>query len=484
MNLLRNNALYFAVLFGIVIFFFHRAFSIGFFQDDYFFIHQSQAGNVREFINFFNPLRTYSFKPLASEVFYFLLGLLRYNVLAGHVFVFLTYFLGLYFLYRVLKDIVKKDGLAKLIVFLYAIHFSHVFQLYWFATFQEVLVFTALTGSFFWYLRKKIVISLLFFTAALLSKETAVLFAPFLILFEGMRQRSLVPNHKRVLALYVAFATGFYLIFSYSLKYVTALDNYAIQPTNIKLFVNNSMWHMLWSMGAPNFMPDVLRSVFSPPLPEFQKYLAQRDFQFYLASYLPYLGGFFLYLLFLLLSLRQKIMRLIPLVLFSLVSFFLFLGPILFFPHKWMVRLMIPSVFIACIIGYLLFEGLKRKGTLRWLGFLVVVLYVVSSFFGTRLHESSSVYLLENRIYANVSTYMKAHKKKILKTSGVFFLDRPDKKGEETFWGQSKKLKSSLWDQYFLSFYFPERNMKAYYNFETKKAPPGVYIVPSYVLLQ
>jgi len=484
MKFLRSELAFFLLLFLLILVLFHTAFGIGFFQDDYFFVHISRADTLGQFLNFFNPIRTYSFKPLASEVFYFLLRLFQFNTFLGHVVVFFVYFAGLYFLFESVKSVFKDSRLARLTVILYAVHFSHVFQLYWFATFQEVVVFTALSGSFLLYLRKRYIPSLVFFTAALLSKETATLYAPFLILYEIVRGRLLWPKKQvKILFVYVCLAGIFYLIFSYSLQYVTSLDNYKFQISNLKLFFNNAMWHFLWSLGVPNFMPDVMRSVFSPPLPEFQKYLKQPDFQLYLVTYLPYLGVLALYLLALLTVLKKKILNLIPLTLFCLTSFFLFLGPILFFPHKWMVRLMTPHIFVSLLLAYLLYEGIKKNEILKWVAYAVILFYIVSSFFGIKLHESSSVYLLENRFFTNVSNYMKTYKNTIIKKEGIYFVDNK-KKIQEIYWGQSKKLKSSLWDQFFLSYYFPGKQMKAYYNFETKEIPKNVYVIQSEILLR
>lgn len=484
-KLFSNDRIFFTILFVLVLLLFRKAFTIGFFQDDYFFIHHSQVQNIGDFLQMFSPIRTYSYKPLASEFFYFFLGLFNYSRFIGHSVVFTMYFTGLVYLYLVLKSIFKNADLAKLTVLIYAINFTHVFQLYWFATFQEVVVFTSLTASLYYYLQRKILISTVLFIAALLSKETAVLYAPFLILYEMIQQKALLPKeHKKNLLVYVITAGIFYLIYQYSLTYVTVLDNYKIDPTNYKLVINNAIWHLLWALGLPNFMPDVMSSIFAPPLPVFQKYLEDKTTRTYFMLLAVFLPLFFISVVAYFFLDRKKIVKNILFFLLLITCFFLFLGPILFFRHKWMVRLMIPQIFVSIFMATVLFDLIKRSTITKYLASTVIVLYCVLMIVGVSLHESSSVYLLENNIYEKTSNYFKEHKSKIVQYDAIYFQDEKSRDGGETFWGQSKKLKSSLWDQYFVTYYIPEKTMKVYYSFETLKPPKNAYIIKSPIFLR
>jgi len=197
-NIFKKERNFFLFIFGLVLIFYYKAFSIHFFQDDYFFLTITKINNLQGFFNFFSPIRSISFRPIPSESFYFLLSLLNYNTFIGHVSVFITYFFGLYFFYQCIKLVSKNSLLAQIVVFLYAINFSHVFQLYWFTSFQEVVLFTALTGSFFFYLRKKFWQSLVFFIIALCSKETALFYPIFIFLFEFFLQKNYLLRKKRL----------------------------------------------------------------------------------------------------------------------------------------------------------------------------------------------------------------------------------------------------------------------------------------------
>ncbi|PIP14845.1 hypothetical protein COW98_00475 [Candidatus Roizmanbacteria bacterium CG22_combo_CG10-13_8_21_14_all_35_9] len=472
---------FFIVLFSTVLLFFHQAFKIKFFQDDYFFISISQPKNITDFLHFFSPIRTYSFKPLSSELFYFFLKLFNYNFFIGHLTVFITYFFGLYFLYQCVRIVSKNNLFAKLSVFLYAINLTHVFQLYWFATFQEILLFTALTASFYFYLKKKIPVSLVFFLIALLSKETAILFIPFLLLYDFVFNKKEITK-KSYFLIYFLTAFYFYFIYRLSLTYVTENANYSINLTNLRMIINNAMWYLLWAVGMPNFVPNFMQSIFKPPLPIFQEYWKQTDFQIY--SFLLLISWLILLVSFLILLVKKKnvIKSVFNWGLFCLISFYLYLGPILFFPHKWIVRLMLPQIFISVFFAYILWQLINAKGITKNLAIVYLVIYVLVSYFGVRLHQSSSLYFLENQIAEKATQYFQEHKKEILKYDAIFFRDLPLIR--EEIWGQSIKLKDSLMDEHFLSYFFPEKKLKAFYSFETKSPPKNSYLINSFLLLK
>lgn len=136
-----------ALLIGLtVLLLFFRAFSLPYFADDYFFLTKTSVHSYTDILNWFNPLRGEFFRPLSSEVFY---GLTRYTPpFFAHCIVFGVFFIGLFLLYKIVaRHISSRVGLLS--VFLYAVHFSHVYRLYWLATFQEVLMVTFLLLSFF-----------------------------------------------------------------------------------------------------------------------------------------------------------------------------------------------------------------------------------------------------------------------------------------------------------------------------------------------
>jgi hypothetical protein len=484
LKIINNDVFFFSLLFLFVLFLFKNAFSVQFFQDDFFFLKISNAKSFSDFVNFFLPIRTYSYKPLATEVFYFFLISIGKNIFIGHLVVFVVFFVGLYYLKKTIMLITGNNLLSKLTVFLYAISFIHVFQLFWFATFQEVVVLTCLILSFYCYQKNKMFLSALFFLAALLSKETAILFTVFLVGFELIFRKKTFIKKLPFLLMNILMAAVFLLVYKYSLSNVTSLDNYKFQFNNPKLILNNLMWYFLWSLGFPNFMSDVFKSFPFQPLPDFWKAFTSFEFKIYFYSLITYFLIFFIFLAIFVKKNNIKIIKILKACFYSLIGFFIFLGPILFFSHKWMVRLTLPLVFIVLLQAYLVFLFLSSKEKLfRLFAYMIIALFIFWNFFGIKVHESSSVYNLENKISKNADVYFNLHINEILKHKYLFFYDLYWKNKLYNPWGGSEKLKNTFWDQYFIHYYFPNSNITALYNFENKIIPPDSFIATSSEIL-
>lgn len=480
LKLISSDIFFFSTLFLLAIFLFKNVFSIQFFRDDFFFLKISDVKSFTGFINFFSPIRTYSYKPLATEVFYYFLISIGKNIFIGHLFVFTVYFIGLYYLKKTIMFLTNNSLFSKLTVFFYAISFIHVFQLSLFATFQEVLLFTCIVLSFYYYQKNKILLNLLFFFGALLSKETAILFIVFLTSFEFIYKKNTFVKKLPFLITNILLATIFLFVYKYSLTSVTSLDNYKLQFNNPKLIINNSMWYFLWSLGFPNFLSDVFRSFPFQPLPDFWKAFATIEFKIYFYSLITYYLIFFIFLTIYISKNIHRIKKILIISFYSLLSFFIFLGPILFFSHKWMVRLMLPLIFVILLQVYFVFLFISSKEKIfKFFAYSIITLFIFWNFFGIKVHESSSGYNLENRIFKNASIYFDKNKNEILKHKYLFFYDYNRKKELSAPWGGSEKLKNTFWDQYFIHYYFPNTDIVALYNFEKKIIPLDSFVATS-----
>ena len=89
-KILNSELAFFTSLYTLITLIFLKAFTIHFFADDYFFLQISRVNTIGDFIHFYSPIRDYSYKPLASETYYYLLHLMNTNVVAGHIIMFLT----------------------------------------------------------------------------------------------------------------------------------------------------------------------------------------------------------------------------------------------------------------------------------------------------------------------------------------------------------------------------------------------------------
>lgn len=451
------------ILFLFSLFFFKNAFNIYFINDDFFFLKISHISNIKQFINFFNPYRDFFYRPLSTEIFYFLIHNLKYNLFLSHLIVFIFYFIGIYFLNKIIFLITKNKILSYLTTFLYAISATHVFQLYYLGTFQEISAFTFLTLSFYMLLKKRDIFSYIFFILGLLSKENAIFFISFYILFSIIVKKE--KNYKYFLNL-IIFGVIFYFFYKSGITNVTQIDYYKLS-LNIKLIVNNILWYLLWSIGFHNFLPDYFPSIFKPPINEFYKIL--NDFPIIKMSLILIILYWIIFIslvIFIIIKSNKKTkLNYLNIIFINLIFFLIFLGPILFFMHKWMVRLTIPLIFISFIQGYFLLLFLQNKSIiLKFFSIFLITIYFIFNYLNTKIFEEFSLYNLESRFSKNTAIYIKNKKNEILNYNCIFFKDESFHKTNP--WGGSKKLKITLSDQNFIKFYIPEKEIKVYYEFE------------------
>ena len=434
------------ILFGVVLFLFRGAFSTYIFQDDFFLFASSRILDL-------GPFKNYGFyRPIGIELFYFLAGHIN-NLFLTRLLVFSVFFTGLFFLYKIILFLTKNWKLAFLTISIYAINFTHVFQLYWLATFQEVAVFcfSAITAYFF--LKNKRLVSIIFFLLALLSREQAMVL-PFILL--------LLTRNIRRTAIYFLIAASFFVLYIINYSHVAVRPEYA-PSINPRLIFNNLIWYSLWTLGLPNFIPDFLHSIFSIPGQSF--WIAINN-----AKAWPYLifWGIFTGILGLTVAMTKNI-KIILMGVFCLLGFLIYVLPMSIIVHKWMVRLTIPVIFSSLFLAYLMVNSK------RWLAIPLVAFYVLYNFLAIPVHENTSTYKYESKIVQNVAL-------NILDKDfeSVCFSDEIK---PENGWEGSKKLKLTLFDQWFLTYYFPNQKKRAFYGFETGVYPSDCLIIPAPAIL-
>ncbi|KKP63201.1 MAG: hypothetical protein UR56_C0001G0008 [Candidatus Roizmanbacteria bacterium GW2011_GWC2_34_23] len=470
--------MFFVLLFAFTTFLFKNAFSTYFLNDDFFFLKITRINSFSQFVNFFSPIRQYSYKPVSTEVFYFLIHLFNENIFIAHLLGFFVFYIGIYYLYKIIFFLSKNKILAYLTTGFYAINFTHVFQLYYLGTFQEVFLFTFLAISFYKLLTGKNTQAIIFFILALLSKETAVLFVPFLIIFKLFVNKKI--SWKKLVP-YLILGLLFTFIYQYSLNYVTSLDNYKI-TSNLRLVINNFLWYFLWALGLPNFTSLYFTSILKPPVPEFYKMLSNfPEIKTFYLLLISYYSLFLILLIYFFTKQIKQLRRFFYLFILLFVYFFIFLGPILFFEHRWMVRLTLPLIFIVLIQTYLITNFIKAGKILRLISFILIIFYLILNILGVFIHESSGTFLLESRFTTSAKKYLAKNKKEILKHKYIYFIDKiaivpiP--------WGGSEKLKVTFGGQNFIDHYFPGSKIKAIYGFEDKKIPKDAFVVNSFDIL-
>lgn len=467
-----KDTIFFSVLFGLTLFIFRKSFTMGLFQDDFFFLKKSNISSFMEFINFFNPLRDVFYRPLSSEVFYYMIHLSGSNLIFGRIIVFLTYFFGLFYLFKIMSHFFSQK-IGIIITFIYAINFTHVFQLYWFATYQEVLLFTLCLLTFYLWINNKKKGALFIYIFALLSKETAFFLSLIIVSYElylSVKKKRKIKVCREVLFLIVISAV---MLFIYKIggSNVVTLENYSIK-LNPKLVINNFIWYGFWSLGFPNFMP-IYSSSFFRPLPEFWNIISKSPYNLYFFLMIIFnIVIIFLIMLFLFIKKTRKTM--FSILAISLTIFIIFIFPSFFIIHRWMVRLTMSFIGIAIIYGWVLSKFMFSKSSLlKIFSIIFLFIYVSWNYFGVQVHESSGLFNQEKNIFSNAKVIFRDINSK--KLTSLFIKDNKNDEINPL----SKTLYNSFHDQDALDYFFPNRNIKIIYDFNALKEPSNSVIINS-----
>ncbi|EKD80136.1 MAG: hypothetical protein ACD_40C00193G0001 [uncultured bacterium] len=229
----------------------------GFSQDDWFHLTISQARNVGEFLNFFNPagVSWIFFRPLSTQLPYWIatsffgLAIAPYFL---HTLMLLIHVLNSYLVIKISRKYLHQH-LPILLGFFYVISNIHFLSLFYIGAIQELIstFFSLLTIFLFLRARRTSQITLAVLTVcALLSKELALRLPLILLFLAYLRERNLLRTLKAVsgpllvtaayLVLRLVIHTGGALEYSLVLSPATALAT--------------TMWYGLFALGFPEYL--------------------------------------------------------------------------------------------------------------------------------------------------------------------------------------------------------------------------------------
>ena len=480
-NLIKQNKyilVYFIFLFSLILFFMKGAFVVDIYVDDFFFFKISKANSIGDFMNFFSPIRNYFYRPIPTELFYFIINILNKNLFIAHLISFFTYFIGLIFLYKITRYISCSQLFAFIFTFIYGISFTHVFQLYQLNTFQEICLMTFLSVSFYFFLKKKYFISLIFYLFALMSKETAILFPIVLGAYQVLKFRHFDKRFSIAFLAFLVLSGAFIVLYYVSSLNVVDLENYEL-IFSPKLIFNNTIWYLLWGLGLPNFIPNYIESILFKPLPEFWNLMTSALVKTYFYALITFYA--FLIPLFIVTLFRQKKSRIknFEIIVFMLFLFLLFLAPTIPTIHRWMVRLTVPQVFLSITISLPIYLGLQEKNYLRFVSIMVLALYLIMNIIGIQLHESSGLFELNSQTVRNARNYFQENESSINKYEIIYFVDSSRKNS-----GGSEELKNILGTDYFVDTFFPDKQFKIIYGHDQKYIPEHSFVIYSNDILK
>ncbi|RJR30264.1 hypothetical protein C4564_00750 [Candidatus Microgenomates bacterium] len=162
-----------------------------FVQDDFYLLLISQAKTLNEFFLFFIPLAdTVWYRPLSSQVFFFVSQLIfGANPFPFHLIVLVTHLLTIWFLYKLLVAFNIAKISAKIGALFYGMHQIHTVSLSWLSAYSFILGPMFLVLFFYTVHKKKYFVSGLYFLLGLLTTEVFVVALPMLYLYERLLQQ-------------------------------------------------------------------------------------------------------------------------------------------------------------------------------------------------------------------------------------------------------------------------------------------------------
>jgi hypothetical protein len=427
-------------------------FSMFFTNDDFFLLKISQAKSISDFLRFFDftkgPEGLGFYRPLTTQAFYFLAWVFKLNPLVPHLLSFLTFLAVCYLVFRLTQEIFKKKSLALTATFLYAVSATHFGHFYYLATYQELgMTFFYLLSTLL-FLKKKYFLSLLAFTGALLSKETAVVLplTHLLLLWyfkEPGKIRKTLP-FLGVLGVYLYLHT-----FHYGFA---AGDSYIWNFAPLKAG-NTLFWYSLWSLNLPEMLVDFV----GPGLK-----VSVEPLRFWFRYLIPIFILFSVITAWLLVSLGNFLKKMkkdeVSILILASAWFVLTLAPVLFLPlHKFTFYLTLPLIGVIWLISYIL-EGKGKP--------LFLALWLALSIFTLTLTYKTHWITQGSRTAKLVYEYVKNNESALQGKTIVFHDTEEDKKSP---WLPSGTLKVILSENNFFAVFFNGKIEAVYGNGENQE---------------
>lgn len=250
--------------------FYFPSIKYGFFQDDFIHLYSSRAESFSQFSNFFNPFASFPdiffFRPLTTQAYFFLnTTLVGLNPAIFHLEALVLHVINSYLFYIVVVLLWKKRNIAIISSIFYSLSSIHFLSLYYISSFQELgrtfFIFIALI-FYIYHIQKKsklsYIITLVSFVAALLSKETSVVFPAILICFEMLRRRS-EPWNLVFKQTFIKTIPFFIVLIGYLILRMSGFNQifhegeYSI-AISVGSILQNLKWYALWIFGLPEIL--------------------------------------------------------------------------------------------------------------------------------------------------------------------------------------------------------------------------------------
>lgn len=446
-----------------------------FWSDDWYFLWISRISSINEFLQFFsfgnNPHTTPMYRPLSTQAFFFMFQNL-FGLHAGPYYLFsiIIWAVGLFVLYLVLHHIVKKNNVALLMSTLYAFSASHFARLSYLSAFQEILMFaTGITAIYFICFKKRTMIGIVTFIAALLSKESAIVLPGLMIAIEIYKGEKLFTRENVKKYLPIFFFSVAYMYLRFIAKDWTDLGsgNYAWNFSPLRA-IHTTVWYGLWSIGLPELVIHYVGNNASI-LPRFwiDFPLMSRILS---ASFLFFIGTLSCAKLSWLTS-NIKNKKQWRLMFLGLAWFIIGLLPIVFLPdHKYVLGQSLALVGMSILLALIISGSQKYLGKIAFGSY--ILLNLVSIMFLYQTHVSLQRSEIAKRTY---SYFVQKYTEPPI---GIYF--KNDKQIQVAQWGQSRQIHHAV-GEYFFSVLYKKKYSNVVYedDLNGRLVPKDWEVVPS-----
>ncbi len=188
---------------------YHSSFFNFFAQDDFILINQfSQNSLIVDFANVFGKPEVTHWRPLHNMFFLIAGNIFGTKYIFYHVFIFIIHVGAGFLIFKISNLIYKKFGIGLISALVYVLHPAHFVSLYWISGSATTIGIFLFLLSFYFYLCKKHVQTLIFWTASLLASEAMIvglgIFLSFSFLFE--KKKIDIRFLKSIFAISIFFA--------------------------------------------------------------------------------------------------------------------------------------------------------------------------------------------------------------------------------------------------------------------------------------
>lgn len=426
--------------------------------DDWFHLKVVQISSVGEFLNFFNPIPNEQsiafYRPIPTQLFFFVFyRLFGLNVFFYHLFVFGVFGFSLYLFYSLLLKLKVSKTASILALIIFAFSHTNFTRLYFLSAGQETMmvlfILLGLHSHLKKYNLKQNLLTLFWFTAALLSKDSAIVFPLLILLIDWYREKKIYLKRNFVFVI----LTLIYLyirLFLFGFNNTIGGDESYTLSFSPRVTVNSFYTYMLWLLGGAELLKDYM----SGPLSIINRFYM--DFGVWGKIMLGLLATEGFGLVFITIKNIKKISWLQW---GSLAVLFITTLPFLFFPnHKFAIQLTMPLMAFATFAGILLAK--QKKVVVVGLIFIYMSLNLVSIALTKMTHYSVQRAEISQKVYQ----YFQVNHSLLQNSTSIVFLNAQGSENYPTTWGSSMQVFHALMGETYFQVVYPDLNLRVYFE--------------------